>query len=42
MGDVGRILGEIVLYVYADVLAVGDFEIDIFDDDGVVAVADDE
>ena len=36
------IFGAVIFDYYANIFAVGDFEIDVFGDDWVVAIADDE
>ncbi len=37
-----RIFGAVIFDYHTNIFAVGDFEIDVFGDDGIVAVADDE
>ena len=41
-GDVGGTFGTVIFYCDADIFAVADFEIDIFSDNRVVAVSDNE
>ena len=42
LGDVIGVFSEVVFDFYPDIFTVFDFELDVFGDDGIVGITDDE
>ena len=42
VGNICGVFGVVIFYLYTDIVAVSDLKINIFSDNGIVAVANDE